>query len=332
MKQSAVVQLNQSSVMSHIQMFLDRKGSKSASTRMAYEKDAADFFMATRNKHMNELAVDDLVYTVAEVDRYNLMLNDRFKGGTVNRKMSAIRSLMKYLNRAGSYQLDLTVFDAESSYVTSESYGVLTYPESQEMARLAKYHRNGDKKSALIQLAVVTSFRVDTLTKLTKNSFKQVDGIWTVVTVGKGGKLDRKAISHEVYEVVKSVMPFDSNTPIFDMTPQTCRNMMAKLCEEMNIPENRNIKFHSLKKCGVNEVYMLTGHDTLKAQKQGAHQNIATTERYLEKNEDLKNAPSLMIGKELDFTVLEEMTKDDLVAVLKGMDRAFQIQLMNRLK
>lgn len=332
MKQSAIVQLQTNSVMSYIQMFLDRKSSRSSSTMIAYKKDAADFFMATRNKALEELEEADLVFTVAEIDRYNLYLTERFKGGTVNRKMSSIRSLMKYINRAGSYRLDLTVFDTESAHSSEESYGVLTFTESQEMARLAKHHTNGKTKSALIKLAVVTSFRVDTLLNLTKNSFKQVDGVWTVTTVGKGGKRDTKAIADDVYASVREVMPFDPNKKIFRMTAQTTRNMIRKLCDEMDIPANRNIVFHSLKKCGVNEVYMITGHDTAKAQKQGAHQNIATTERYLDKNDDLKNAPSLMIGKELDFTALEEMKKEDLIGLLKTMDRSFQIQLMNRLK
>lgn len=334
MESIKTVSINTTNVQSDIAIFLNKKEVNSPQTKRAYERDIEEFFVFSRNKGVASLTNEDFSFSPQEVDAYIVHMNNRqMASSTMNRKMIAVRSLMRYLERIGKYDINLSAFDTGSVKGAQKSYGVLTYEETEMMADRVLSHRNGEMKSALIRLAVVTSFRLDSLLRLTKSDFVHRNGVWTVTTVGKGGESDTKAIHDELYEQVRLVSMFkEKDEPIFKLSASSCLNMIKRLCEEMGLPEERNITFHSLKKAGVTEVWVQTGFDALQTQKQGAHKNFDTTTRYIANNQDYSTSQSLLIGKEIDLSGLNELSKEELLEFIGGMNRSVKMQVKNEMK
>ncbi|TCI26651.1 hypothetical protein EVJ32_04570 [Exiguobacterium sp. SH5S4] len=328
------VALNTTNIQSNIRLFLDKKGLNSDQTRRAYERDIEEFFIFSKNKAVSGLLESDVSFSPQDVDKYLVHLSEKgTASSTINRKVVSVRSLMRYLDRLDGYDINLSAFDTGSVKGAQNSYGVLTYEETEMMASRVLSHRNGQMKAALIRLAVVTSFRLDSLLRLTKTDFMNQRGVWTVTTVGKGGERDTKAIRDELYEEIRMIMMFkEDDEPIFKLSPGTALNMVKGLSEEMGVPKERNITFHSLKKAGVTEVWVQTGYDAMKTKKQGAHKNFSTTERYIENNEDFSQSQSLLIGKEIDLSMLDGLSKDELLEFINGMNRSVKMQIKNEIK
>ena len=328
------VGINTTSVQSDIALFLNKKAVNSNKTKRAYERDIEEFFMFTKHKGVSSLRKEDVSFTPQDIDGYIVHLSNRMlSAATINRKIVAVRTLMRYLERSGGYNINISAFETDPVKGAQTSYGVLTFEETEMMATRVTSHRNGDMKSALIRLAVVTSFRLDSLLRLTKTDFVKRGDVWTVTTVGKGGERDTKSIRDDLYEQIRLISLFkEDDEPIFKISSTAALNMIKKLCEEMKIPKERHITFHSLKKAGVTEVWIQTGYDALQTKKQGAHKNFSTTERYINENQDHASNPSLLIGKDIDLSALDGMSKDELLEFINGMNRSVKMQIVNEIK
>lgn len=327
-----VIQLNTvGDVYSIIKTFIRSLALNSENTARNYEMDIRQFFEMTRGKSIEHLTVEDLQFTYNDILDYQLYLAERYSTNSVNRKINVLRSLYHKL-AANDIPVNPMVFDIPKLKESdAESYGTLTWEEAKQMIELAKKERNGEEKSLLIELAVMTSIRLTALLNLKWKNFEQKDGFWVVKVIDKGNSVDEKPIKNELYQRLLTLKS-KNKEKVFSVSESTANRLVKKLAKEMGIDEERNIVFHSLKKVGINWVLDTTG-DLVLASKQGNHKSIQTTYNYyLDRNKDFSKYAGLTMGEKPDLEQLRNVDIDVLIKAIGSLDLSVQHALLNKVK
>jgi integrase len=338
-----VVMFQTDSVLSHISKYLDDLLNGSVSTACEYKRDIERFFKLMLGKELNELVVRDLDIKQIDIKAYRSFLVEHFglKSSTVNRMIASVKSLynsfeengLKYKDEDGvlNYIKSAPLNIDKLSTNDADSYGILDKEEIEEMIMIAMRGTNGEEKSLLIELASVTSFRLEALLSLEWSDFRKEGDTWVVKNVDKG-KINEKSIRTDLYERLVAIKRKTDNN-VFHMTPRTVQRMIASIVEDMGIDPERNISFHSIKKYGIREVWLATGGDMIKTAEQGNHSSFETTKKYyLMFNKNYATMPSLLIGQEVDLTPIQEMSKEELLKLIESCGRDVQLALLNKMK
>lgn len=329
--------LQSKTIYSMIENFINKKALNSENTAKAYESDIRQFFMAVRGKHIEMINEDDLKTDVDEVESYQMRLaidlNDGkpYSPSTIARKIATLKSL--YRKFESKYDVKEAWFNIDKIKGESESWGVVSWQDVEHMIQNVKDTRKGNVKALLIETAVITSFRQNELLSLTWDNIENKNGVWVLTVmsdIGKGKKSNSKPINDDLYEKLISLKT-DSKDKIFDISKKSVTRMMASLRDELGLDEN--ITFHSLKKCGINEVYELTKGDIQAVAEQGNHSSFSTTlKHYMNKKKDYSKMASLSIGQKIDLSELENMSKEELIEAIANASRSTQMDILNNLK
>lgn len=280
-----VAKINENMVYDQIIKFLRQKGYKSDNTKKAYEADIRLFFRLIKDKEKKSeiefLTIDDVQLTLDDFEDFiDIMMEEGLSHSTINRKVASVKSLIKYLaskdivNNINYLKLIPHLSRNE------ESFGVLEVNEVFEMAKLAYQTERElrEQKRLLILFALDTCIRKSALLNLKWSNFIERENDVLVQGVDKRNKKFRNIINKDFYEELLSIK--SDSQKVFTISKDSINDMMQRLKKIMNIPEERNIKFHSIRKAGVTFKYRITG-DILEAQKAANHSSLATTQRYL---------------------------------------------------
>ena len=329
-----VIQFNTSddkNVWGCIKTFLDRAEQNSKNTRVTYERAIRDFFITMRNKNLEDLVEEDLIFKKTQIETYQVGLRNKFKSTTVNNRMSALKKCYDKLKDYG-FDIDSSWFNVERyNEYDKESYDAMAHHEVIEAINLVSKTREGHQKSLLLRLAYATAFRKESLLKLEWKDLTNRDGVWLVKTLGKGNKWDYKKISNDLYdELMKhKAKSKKDREKIFTLTDKTVNKMMNYIRDNMNFGE-RNIAFHSLKKSSIQEVALLTNYDIKAMQAQGNHSSVTTTLNDYMAKKSLDDLVIVDINHEVPVEKLEEMTKEELINLIKSVDRNVQMKLLQK--
>ncbi|WP_145413328.1 site-specific integrase [Paenibacillus xylanexedens] len=315
-----VVELHSRKVFEDIMTFVSKFESKH--TQKNYERSIRNFYLWLDpiHKDIEYLNEDDLKVRNADMLRYQKYLKDHeadYTNNTINNYIAPIQSLYEFLE-INEYKINSKHVKIDSLTDDSEQTGALYLNEAEEMAKIILDDRKqGQEKSAFIRMAYTTSFRKSSLRKL-----KWTDivlnhrGYYDVYTIGKGGKKHKVPISTDLYNELLKIKerPYYNkyeDDRIFHLGNDTIQSMMDRLKEAMCIPEERNIKFHSFRN-------VAAGFGTLEEAKNHLnHSNISTTETYYRHaNEDLSNSISLRMEDKIDDSILEHLSKEELVQII----------------
>lgn len=331
-------------VYSFITNFLNKKEINSTNTSSDYENDIRQFFWMVKHRHIEMLTEQDLILTNEDVENYQVMLatnkNDEINKGkpyapkSIARKISSVKALYHKLE-ASNYPVKEAWFNVDKIKGESESYGVLTWEEVQEMMKIAENEVKGDIKSALLETAVVTCFRQTSLLNLTWNNIEKIDGVWVLCAeddaIGKGKKSSKKPINDDLYAKLMNIKEKYGEKRIFPLQKKTVTLMMQRYRKALGLDDD--IVFHSLKKCGINEAYELTGGDIMAVAEQGDHDSFGTTMKYyMKKKKKFSDMVGLKIGQKIDLTKLDNLSKDELVKVIELCSRSTQLEIINKIK
>jgi integrase len=331
-KLGKIIQLNQRNEDKHvygtIHTFLLRKGQDSENTKDAYERSIRDFFRTMRNKELEELVPEDLVFSKKQIEAYQVALREQYKAKTVNGALSAIRECYKRLEEDG-FNVDVKWFNVERyDEHDSEKYGTLTFEEVIAILDFVSKTRKGNEKALLIRLAYATAFRKDSLLEMKWNQIVKINDIWYAKVLGKGNKWSHKKLSADLYN---ALMEFKGDAKdeekIFQLTDKTIKLMMKKIREQFDFGD-RHIVFHSFKKASINEVNVITGGDIKAMQAHGDHANAQTMLNYYLADKALEDLVEVDINRHIPVEKFDEMSHEELLALVKGMDRATQIRLL----
>ena len=333
-KLGKVVQLNQRNedmnVYGSIHTYLLRKGQNSENTKDAYERSIRDFFRTMRNKELEELVPQDLIFTKKQIQAYQVALREQYKAKTVNGAMSAMRECYKVLEDDG-FNVDTKWFNVERyDEHDSEKYGSLTHEEVVAILNMVSETRKGREKALLIRLAYATAFRKESLLTMKWNQIIKINDIWYAKVLGKGNEWSHKKLATDLYnELMDFKGDAHDDAKIFQLTDKTIKLMMKKIRESFDFGD-RHIVFHSFKKASINEVNIISGGDIKAMQAHGDHKNAQTMLNYYMADKALEELVEVDINRHIPVEKFDEMSGEDLLALVKSMDRATQIRMLQK--
>lgn len=328
-----VVRIDTEQVKVHekIQMFLRKKGLKSNETMISYERDIKDFFNIIKDKQINQLTIEDLQLTQEDFDRFILECVDseKYANATINRKVQAMKSLLKYLHslkrnvngKQVSLIEDVAFLDTkqiERLPEMTEEYGVLTVDEVMQMANLALTTEREKKeiKYYLILLALDTKFRKAALLNLKWTNFDVREDCVVVKIFDKGKKEYKTKISSDFYKELLKIK--GDGDYVFDIEVKAVDRMTQRLIKKLNLCKERNLVFHSIRKAGIMFHYKVTS-DALSTMKAANHSNFQTTTRYLE-NEDY-GAIGAVSSQNLDMNIIHNLSEEQYKELIKSLNK-----------
>lgn len=332
-----------------ITTFLNRHKHDSKDTAKCYKTDIVQFFQIMTGKELSILTEDDLHFKLADLEEYQLTLAEtNYSNTSVNRKINSIRSLFRYL-KANGFKIDLSGFEAVKALDDdTEHYGTFNLDEIGKMVDFALTEEKGEDKALLIQVAFLTSFRQKELLTLTWDKIQKIDGVWVVSVKAKGNKWCHMPIPDDLYDNLCALRDsngdkyniIDSNgniyidNKVFHLQTKTVVSMMQRYIKKLNLdPENnRKLCFHSIKKAGIREVYIITNGDILAVAQQGHHSSFATTLKYyLELQRDYSKMANLKIGQQADLSVLDNLSQEDFIRIIHKCSRETQFEIINKI-
>lgn len=323
---------NDKNVWGCIKTFLDRIEQNSPNTKATYERAIRDFFKIMRNKDLEDLVEDDLIFTKQQVETYQVNLRNNYKTSTVNNRISALKKCYTKLEEYGFENIKSSWFSLERySEHDKESYDPMTHEEIIEAINLVSKTREGNQKSLLIRLAYATAFRRTSLLSLKWNDIINRDGVWFVKTLGKGNKWDYKKISNDLYDELMKRKSSVNSDKIFTLTKKTVNKMMDYIRNNIDFGE-RKITFHSFKKSSIKEVALLTNYDIKAMQRHGNHSNSSTTIDSYMSETSLDDLVIVDINYHVPVEKFDELTRDELLNLVKNADRNTQIKLLQNVK
>ncbi|TPG68691.1 hypothetical protein EEL31_09240 [Brevibacillus laterosporus] len=319
----------------------ERRGA-SKNTATSYQQHIEQFFGYTRRKKLNELNSEDLIITRQEVVEYRDYLSNlkdengekRYTKSSLNVKIYAMKSLYDFLKKY-DYQVDSSVFKIITlTENDSKPNGFLTWNEMQQIIVKVKNQRNGWEKSLILKLAAQTAIRKNALFNLRRTEILLINNEVPVIkTYDKKGKLVNKPIPISIYkELMEFIKAHGEKKRVFTIKSQaTLNNAIAKACEELQISKDRKITFHSFKKGSV-DTTQKTYKDVKITQQHAGHANPSTTLNiYTDSIHDYKMMPSFLLGQEIDLSKLEEMTKEEIINVIQGLDIGIKAEIARKI-
>src|SRR5690606_165893 len=179
--------------------FLNRIEQHSKNTRDTYERAIREFFKIMRNKNLEEVVEEDLVFRKPQIETYQTNLRDNYKASTVNNKLSAKKQCYSKLEDYGfDVKPSWFVLDRYSEH-DKEGYDSLTHQEVIDVINLVSKTRKGFEKALLIRVAYATAFRKTAIQNLKWTDIINREGQWFLKALDKGNKIDYKKISDDLY-------------------------------------------------------------------------------------------------------------------------------------
>lgn len=303
-----------------------------SSTRISYEKNIREFFKIVLDKDVEHLTEDDLKLKKRDIINYRTQLiNKGNANGTVNQKMSSVKSLFTSLN--AEHDVNIAIFNIKRLDDNPNSYGNLSQTEAERFAETA-HSTEREKpflKKMLILFAIRTSFRIDEILNVKWNDFEYVDGVYKITVVGKRSKINTNSISAKLYNEIAKLKELnkDDSELVFQISENAVNEMMKRLREKLEIKEERNIVFHSFRKVAIDWELEMTG-DIKKAAQQGNHTNIDTTYRhYINKNRDYTQTPGVRMEEDIDLSFLDQLSIEDFKEFIKQGNFKLQLDIQN---
>jgi len=307
--------------------FLNRIEQNSKNTRDTYERAIREFFKIMRNKNLEDLVEEDLVFRKPQIETYQTNLRDKYKASTVNNKLSAIK---KCYSKLEDYGFDVKpswfVLDRYSEH-DKEGYDSLTHQEVIDVINLVSKTRKGFEKALLIRVAYATAFRKTAIQNLKWTDIINREGQWFLKALDKGNKIDYKKISDDLYNELMKQKDMVGGDKIFKLTNKSINNMMNFIRDNMDFGE-RNITFHSFKKSSIKEVALLTNYDLKAMQRHGNHANVTTTLNDYMEEKSLDDLIIVDTNHHVPVEKFDELSKDELLKLIKNADRNIQVKLL----
>lgn len=318
-------------VWSCISTFFNRIEQNSANTKATYERAIREFFKIMRNKELENLVESDLIFTKPQIERYQTNLRNKYKGSTVNNKMSAIRKCYTKLEDYG-FDVNPSWFSLERySEHDTESYDAMTHQEVIQAINLVSSTRKGFEKGLMIRVAYATAFRKTAIQNLKWTDITERDGQWFLKALDKGNKWDYKKISDDLYDEIMKQRKLIKGDKIFELTDRTINRMMNYIRENMDFGD-RNIVFHSFKKSSIKEVALLTNWDIKAMQRHGNHRDATTMLNFYMEETSLDDLVVVDTDYHVPLDKLDSLSKDELLELIKKTDRNTQIKLLQGLE
>lgn len=188
------------------------------------------------------------------------------------------------------------------------------------------------KYSLLTNLMYRTAIRVAAAIELKWSDIKletdfSGDTGWTIFVRDKGGKLNKKPISDQMYDELHDSLHEPNKEKIFSgVSKRSFERLMKKYSDETG----REINPHSIKVGAATRLYNMT-HDLIKVQRFCDHEDPKTTAGYIRDSGLRSDTGSLILSKSYDPETLDKLSKQELLELIK-QNKEIEFALINKIK
>ncbi|MBL4951038.1 site-specific integrase [Neobacillus sp. YIM B02564] len=313
--------------------YYDNQQSK---TQLAYESDVRLFFrivkMKEKGSELEYLSLDDLQLTLDDLEYFKQELCDMrnedgkytYKNKSINRKLAAIKSFARGMAKRKIDGEPLIKDVSFLSLVTSEKvkeshYGALSIEECFEMAEWCLTEREkGEIKRLAVLFSLDTCIRKSALLRLKWTDFTEKEDGYEVKGIDKGNSEFRQLISKEFYNELLTIKKENSQY-VFNISSDSLDNMMIRYRKAFNIPKERRIVWHSIRKTGVTFRFRLT-NDIMEAKRAAGHKSITTTQIYIE-DQDYGQIGAVSSAGKIDMELYKNVDLKTLVEAISMMKK-----------
>lgn len=313
-----------------IRTYLLRKGQDSENTKKTYERSIRDFFKTMRNKDLEDLVEEDLIFTKEQTESYQVALKEQYKGTTVNNAITAIKECYEKLEDNG-FSVSASWFKLERyDEHDKESYDTLAHEEILAIIDLVSKTRKGFEKGLLVRLAYATAFRKESLLTMKWNQIIKIDDIWYAKVLGKGNKWSHKKLSDDLYNTLMIHKEQTKGDKIFELTDKTVGKMMKYIRDNIDFGDRR-IVFHSFKKASLNEVNILSNGDLKLIQAHGDHSDVRTPLNDYIAKKKIEDLMVIDVNTHIPVEAFDGLTHEELLNLVKSVDRNTMIKLLKKI-
>lgn len=290
-------------------------------TKLNYISTIRDFFGV---KDLNEITPTMLRGVTSHTA--NLWASQQLEQGlaksTINRKLSAMRSLYSFLCRRDVAIVEYNPFDkAEGSLRfknAQRDYSdkrVLSPEEIKQMIALAKKDNSilGLRDTIIIQLLATTGMRRAELCGISLGDFQVVGDKITIRIVGKGDKRRLVVVTKGIMKLINEYVDIrgltmkDSNEPLIashssnadvhaHVNTQTINRTVKKYAKAIGLDES-TISCHCFRATFATLGYGELGYSADELRELMGHSSQSTTQMYIKTVRMLKNNPADELGK-----------------------------------
>ena len=298
--------------------FLEIKRRKSKYTAESYERDIKDFFSVNS---VYDITLDSIRrVSILDTQDYIMRLLDKnMSSATINRKISSLSSLYKWLlkyqdNSTDSYIIKYNPFgnlreerpvinNKETEFLTKEECKILL--NSIDTSTIL-----GHRNKTILALALTTALRKSEIINIKIKHITTYTGYDVIRVTRKGGKEDLVKLQKNVLFMINEYISMSKRNIISHseeylfmghgangnnkekLDASTLNYMIKKVCKNAGI--NKDLQVHSTRHTAIT-LAILGGATVEKVRDFAAHQNLATTNRYIHSIDKLKDNASDLI-------------------------------------
>lgn len=335
MGMAEVVSLRDNTVYNDIQLIYKDLENYNIETAEDYKRSTSSFFKIIKNKDLHFLNEEDLQLKRQDIISFrNHMKSDGYNNKTINKKVIPIKQLLINMKASG-YELDLDFFESIKKLpVKANKYGTFTVDEVLTLARLAKETERELKKekSTLILFALDTCIRKSAILNLKWSDFvDQGNGEVYIKGLDKGEKEYRNKIKKSFYDELL-LLKKEGKEKVFYLNKSTIEDMFKRLLKKMELPPERNLVFHSIRKAGVTFQYRVTGGDIKAAQKAANHSDPALTISTYVEDVDYGNFGAYSSQNDVDEDILDNLSLEQWKELKDKVNKDLQLLLKLKAK
>lgn len=289
---------------------------RSANTRAAYERDLRDFFQVVANapKPSPQLVAEflglDRFAAVSLVLKYKAhLLQKGLKPATINRRLAAIKSLVKFARKVGKCSYGLEDIEGEKNQAYRDTTGIGVDAFKQVLKQCDRSTLKGLRDYAILHLFWSNALRRNEVATLNIKDFEPKDK--TLAIVGKGqSQRQTITISESTAQAIAAwldarnmtevnsplFIALSNNTPGHRLTGEALRQLVEGYCLKAGIM--KKMSCHRIRHSSITHALDET-NDVRRVQKLSRHKKIETVLIYDDNRTNFQGELSTMLSDAL---------------------------------
>ena len=287
---------------------------RSPATRNGYERDLKKFF----NYAVGQLPTPEIVQQFLDLDEFTakqIVLSYRrwlyskdLKPATVNRKLAAIKALVKYAKRIGKSCYDLTDIQSDKVITYRDTTGLPAQQIKQILQSPNTSHFQGKRDYAILRLLWDNALRRSEVVAIDIGDISLRER--TIWIKGKGRQdKARITINHRTVAALKDyllVRKGSKNDPLFislssanrgnRLADDTVYNLVKRTCSELGI--EKPMSPHKIRHSAITHCLDKSNGDIRKVQQYSRHKNVQTVLVYDDNRRDYQGQMTDLMGED----------------------------------
>jgi integrase/recombinase XerC len=275
---------------------------RSENTRRAYAKDLKDFFLSVTQHEPSPQLISEFLKlerftAISLVLQYKAQLIEkRLAEATVNRRLAAIKSLVKYAQKIGKCEWSLEEVEGERVQQYRDTSGVDQDAYQQILATADRSTLAGKRNYAILLLLWTNVLRRSELCKLNVSDLSPDARKLKVLGKGRGTQAELVSLSEKTVEAIaewlesrcQTLGGYEPSAPLFislsnsskghRLTGDAIYNLVCETAVKAGIA--KRMSPHRIRHSGITAALEATNGDVRRVQKLSRHKNVQTLLTY----------------------------------------------------